>query len=135
MIKLIKGFILINFMETSLITILRNCSPGQRRFYSQELAKTGSDWGVLELIRMAEGEVRKRGLFSCIGNIHYNEDEQVLAISALGESKNKIAYDYLRGIYDKWKEGDQTLLNNGRYYGIFNEAISRLEKDLIDFQV
>jgi hypothetical protein len=87
-------------MEENLISRLRNSHAiGLRGNIAIDLAKTGSDWACLELIRMAEGRVRRRGLFGCLFNLDYEEQDQLNAIFALGETGNKIALDYLKKVY------------------------------------
>ena len=87
-------------MIESLIKIIRSdLIPDAREKLSVELAKSGSDWATLELIRMAEGKLRRKSKYGKLFYRFYSEDDQINAISALGETKNKLALDYLKKIY------------------------------------
>jgi hypothetical protein len=103
------GFLNYFHMAESLISRLRmSNSPEDRRSIAIELAQTGSDMAVLELIRMAECKVRKRSHVSCWFHSYYGGRDQLNAIQALGESGNEHALEYLERIYSAEKGEEST---------------------------
>lgn len=79
-------------MISNLIKRLRKCSSQERRSVAIELAKTGNDNGIRELIRMIEG---RRKYLLC----WYNLDDQLIGVEALGETGKKEALEYLEKVY------------------------------------
>ena len=79
-------------MRQQLVRQLRICSPADREKTAIHLARCGSDEAVGELIRMVEGK-RKHGLR------HYDYEDQLIAMRALGESGRKEALEYLERLY------------------------------------
>ena len=64
-------------MIESLIKIIRSdLIPDAREKLSVELAKSGSDWATLELIRMAEGKLRRKSKYGKLFYRFYSEDDQ-----------------------------------------------------------
>ena len=75
-------------MTSDLIQILRTCSKEETVAAAMELAHTGTDEAVNELIRMIEANRRYRLRW-------YGYDDQLTAIDALGETGSRKAHNYL----------------------------------------
>ena len=78
-------------MAADLIQTLRTCSKDERRAIALELAHSGTDEAIAELIRMVNGERRRLLRW-------YNIDDSIAGIEALGESRSKRGLDYLKCI-------------------------------------
>ena len=78
-------------MDYALGKKLRTCSSKERKDVAMELAHTGTDYAVEELIRMVEGKRRHWLKWYSYGDV-------VLGIEALGETKNRGALDYLSSV-------------------------------------
>lgn len=87
-------------MAADLVQRLRTCPAKERRAAAMELAKTGTDEAVVELIRMVDGATRDytsrtiKTLWLKL-SIDYSFEDQLIGIGALGESGNRQALDYL----------------------------------------
>lgn len=95
-------------LRSDLIKKLRKCSSQERISVAIELAKTGTDKGIRELIRMVEG--RRRYLLSW-----YDLDDQLIGIEALGETRKKEALEYLEKVYTTLRKshGIETVVAGG----------------------
>lgn len=92
-------------MTADLIQRLRTCSTEERRAVAMKLAKSGSDETVTELVRIADGGefTQPQGFRKHWYSLHltypYSAEStvktQLMAIEALGETRNKKALDYL----------------------------------------
>lgn len=90
-------------MNLNLIQRLRTCSLEDNPDIARELAQTGTDEAVKELIYIADGNKIYRNingtLFSSIVSFFkpqkYGLNEQLIAIDALGEIRNQKALDFL----------------------------------------
>lgn len=71
-----------------LVKELRACLPEDREKLAVQLARSGSEDAVPELIRMVEGK-RRRVL------AHYEFEDQLIGIRALGETGKQEALDYI----------------------------------------
>ena len=78
-------------MESDLVRRLRTCPAQERKDVALELAHTGTNRAVAELIRMTKG--RRRHWFTW-----YNFDDALIGVEALGESRSKRGLEYLRKI-------------------------------------
>ena len=76
-------------MTDDLIERLKTCPAKERKAVAKELAQSGTDESVLELIRMVKGGRRRRLSW-------YNLEDQLIGIDVLGETKSKVALNYLR---------------------------------------
>jgi len=99
-------------MTQDLIQKLKTCKPEERKTVAIELASTGETEIVSELIRIADGgeytpeKWVKPHWYSFRRKIsdekwEYKLDDQLDAIKALGETKNKIALDYARKLLER----------------------------------
>lgn len=88
-------------MPDDLVKKLRTCSKEERRAAAMELAQTGTDEAIRELIAMADGR-RRYGLS------WYDLDEQLIGVEALAETKSQIALNYLRKVYKTIDETTNT---------------------------
>jgi hypothetical protein len=82
----------------NLVKKLRNCTAEERPSLAIELAKTGTEKAFHELKRMAEG---KKGWFT-----RYTLDDQLAAVTALGETGLPQALQYLRKVYTPVKTNE-----------------------------
>lgn len=98
-------------MTADLVKRLRTCSAGERRNIAMELAQTGTDEAVAELIRMVEGRHRR-------GLSWYELDDQLIGVEALGETgteRAERALSFLREVYTT--SAYLTLEHERVYYG------------------
>lgn len=65
-----------------------------------ELAQTGSNEAIAELIRMVEGRHRRRLSW-------YSPADQLVGVEALGETSNQNALDYLKKVYGTVRGSDE----------------------------
>lgn len=80
-------------MSANLVQRLRTCPKEERIYAAMELAQTGTDEAVAELVRMVEGKRRY-----CLR--WYGQDDILPAIESLGETRNKKALGYLNNILE-----------------------------------
>ncbi len=102
-------------MADDLIQRLRTCPVEERRAIAMELAQTGTDEAVTELVKIVEGgnytppRYNKKHWYSLDRtlleeeNFQYNSDEQLMAVEALGETRSRKAYNYLNWLIAKTK--------------------------------
>jgi len=88
-------------MTDNLVRRLRTCSAEERPAVAMELARTGTDESVQELIRMVEGRHRK-------GLSWYNLDDQLTGVESLGETKSINALQYLQRAYSTTNVTEET---------------------------
>src|SRR5271166_4148055 len=102
-------------MQADLIKALRTCSPTQRSSIAIELGRIGTQEAVTELKRIAKtGECTppkwcKKHWYSTATEIHSecSFESQLIAIAGLGESKSKIALDFIKR-FGEWRLGERT---------------------------
>jgi len=91
-------------MTADLVQRLRTCSAEERRAVAIELAKTGTDEAVTELARMVEADVmnytpRTHRTIWQRRPIFYSYEDQLIGVTALGETRSQKALYYLESIY------------------------------------
>lgn len=91
-------------MIENLVQRLRSFAFEERRAAAIDLAKTGTDEAVAKLVRMVEADIRDYTprTFRTIWQkrpIFYSYEDQLISVTALGETRNQKALCYLESIY------------------------------------
>jgi hypothetical protein len=97
-------------MALNLVSKLRTCPAEERKAVAIDLGRTGSDEAISELINMVEGDYL---------------DSQLIAVEALGETRNKTAFEYLKKLsyisHSFEKTSEQTMGTAGNATVIYGD--------------